>query len=1136
MKKQFNLLLFVLLAIFACSSAFSQIPRKINFQAYLVDANNVPVQGSVYIVAKIYDQPIGGALQFTDELHPFAVNGIINDYIGNNAQNPLPPTDKLKFDRQYFLELQVNNGMIAERIPLSASTYALGANWSLVADSAAWAAKVAPNSINGTNITAGAIYGTHIQDGTITSEKLDSMASYRWRGMHTFIKTGVQMVLNDPDGYAIRIIEGTLKARVIVADSISTTSINTNNLSIGTGNAAYKFPIAIGNADQVLRLNDNKQLEWAYVPFSEVYANGKKQHSVPRWDSIGGNLQLNAGSIMDDGDAVSIGKPLYIDSNNITMRDSKLFFSDKVGSSKAKIELDTNGIFIGNHIPGSAVSTPKRGIIFKDSVLSYTISPTFTNASAFENVIVTKKYVDDKDAIINNRIDAVMDTVAKMDSEKNDITTSLTTPNKLITWDGGKFANTGVTYVTANKILRYDAAPTFTNANANSIITKKYVDDKEALINDKIDAVMDTIIKMDSVKNNLTTSLTDTKLITWDGGKFANTGVSYTNGLLRYDAFPTIPLTAADSSIVITKKYVDSKFNEVSDSVLAESFSDLHSQYIPYWDGSKLVNSKIMQSNDSSSLTIGNYDNVQIGNVKFATDTTPSHATSISGITSIVADNILTNIMNYYDGYIDLTTLMPKNPTQLTLTTKGYVDNNVAYAMWKAEDALGQSFYNLHSTYLPYWNGTKLVDSKIRQLNNLITIGVDNMVNSVMVGSAMFDVDNASNPTTSLRNLNTIATRKLESDFIGTDRIDYWGRFLDGSTKMPYDANEYTLASKGYVDNNVNYLVWRLENDWINGERIYDGTISAYKIQNHSIWSNHIADNAILTRHINDWAVTNQKLSGSSVDERVLANNSVTNQKIQDQTITGDKLQDYTITWRQLAANSVTKDKLSDFAVGPWELEDNAVIERTIANANVTHDKIAHNAIDAVRLQANAVTTEKIQDYAVTDNKLWVSKIDYRGTLAANDFMPGGATATTLTTKQYVDNRLSWNDTLKSNSADISALTLINYNSEPTATALKIDSGRVVLGYVQTNSCNLQGMNNYSVINITAGPPVNQQINLPDNTVTELGQILYVINSSGVNLRFCCITHTSGEWIAPGEAATFVCGMNGTTKTWFRIR
>lgn len=124
-------ILFFLLLILLTSVLFGQIPRSINYQGKLTDPSGVAYHDTwVRITFRIYDDPDVGTVYYmtTDSVY---LNHGLFDVVLDGID-----TEYLKFDRQYWLELQIGEEVLRPRQPFSATPYSFRA---LYADTAVYA-------------------------------------------------------------------------------------------------------------------------------------------------------------------------------------------------------------------------------------------------------------------------------------------------------------------------------------------------------------------------------------------------------------------------------------------------------------------------------------------------------------------------------------------------------------------------------------------------------------------------------------------------------------------------------------------------------------------------------------------------------------------------------------------------------------------------------------------------------------------------------------------------------------------------------------------------------------------------------------------------------------------------------------
>lgn len=160
---------------------------------------------------------------------------------------------------------------------------------------------------------------------------------------------------------------------------------------------------------------------------------------------------------------------------------------------------------------------------------------------------------------------------------------------------------------------------------------------------------------------------------------------------------------------------------------------------------------------------------------------------------------------------------------------------------------------------------------------------------------------------------------------------------------------------------------WCYEADttYINGGKIYTGTITASQIAASTITGSKIAAGTITAGNIASSAITTDKLAASAVTAAKIAAGTITGDKLVASTITGDKIAASTITANNIAANTITAAKIASGTITATQLAANSVTADKINVGAVTAAKIASSAITSDKIAANAITTEKLATNAI---------------------------------------------------------------------------------------------------------------------------------------------------------------------------
>ena len=192
--------------------------------------------------------------------------------------------------------------------------------------------------------------------------------------------------------------------------------------------------------------------------------------------------------------------------------------------------------------------------------------------------------------------------------------------------------------------------------------------------------------------------------------------------------------------------------------------------------------------------------------------------------------------------------------------------------------------------------------------------------------------------------------------YLGSDGTSYKRNGISNDVWSAWESNDLVLAT------------WCYNNDktYINGGKIYTGTVNAAQIAANAIVAGKIAANAVTASTIVAGAVTLDKLAANSVNASKIVAGSITAVQLAANTITGDKIAATTIAAGNLAANAVTSDKIVAGAVTAGKIAAGAVTANELAAncitatngkiASIDAGKITTGYLDAGRIRAGSIT------------------------------------------------------------------------------------------------------------------------------------------------------------------------------------
>lgn len=178
---------------------------------------------------------------------------------------------------------------------------------------------------------------------------------------------------------------------------------------------------------------------------------------------------------------------------------------------------------------------------------------------------------------------------------------------------------------------------------------------------------------------------------------------------------------------------------------------------------------------------------------------------------------------------------------------------------------------------------------------------------------------------------------------------------------------------------------------YINGGKIYTGTVTATQIAANAIVAGKIAANAVTTATIAAGAINADKLSANSVIAGKIAANAVTVGTIAAGSVNADKLASKAVIAAKIAANAVTSDKI---------IAD-AITTAKIAASAVTANEIAAGAVTAAKISAGQITADKIAAGAITADKFYGTAITSKNYLANSAGMKINLANGTIDTKNF---------------------------------------------------------------------------------------------------------------------------------------
>ena len=180
-----------------------------------------------------------------------------------------------------------------------------------------------------------------------------------------------------------------------------------------------------------------------------------------------------------------------------------------------------------------------------------------------------------------------------------------------------------------------------------------------------------------------------------------------------------------------------------------------------------------------------------------------------------------------------------------------------------------------------------------------------------------------------------------------------------------YGTSDTTWSE--WVSLDVVIANWCYNNDktYINGGKIYTGTVNAAQIAANAIIAGKIAANAVTTANLQADCVNADKIAAKSINAEHINGAIITGDKIVASAITGDKIAARTIDATKIVANTITAA----------EIKAGTITGNEIAAGTIDATKIKANSITATQIAANAVTAAKIATDAIKSRNYVVNSV-----------------------------------------------------------------------------------------------------------------------------------------------------------------
>lgn len=329
----------IALSIVFGKSATAQIPQSILYQGILTDSLGAPVPNGTYFIRfRIWSDSISNNTLFekwNGNIQTFEISGGLLEATLGSPPMPTLPSNLFNSDTSFYLGMTVGaSDELRPRIKFAAVPYAFKA---LVADTAAIALNVSPNSITGANIADSSIGLVKLSKDGATIGNVISWDGLKWSPAPATLGSGDITSIVVGSGLAGGGDSGDIPLYVppdgITSVHIAPNAISSSELQSNSVGSAHIFPGAVSSSD----------LAVGAVGTSEIADNSVRSVDIFDEPGISQGRNVNAvllvNTVMTDLVTVTLTIPsagfIHL-SGRVNLR-----FYGATNSSLALIQIDT---------------------------------------------------------------------------------------------------------------------------------------------------------------------------------------------------------------------------------------------------------------------------------------------------------------------------------------------------------------------------------------------------------------------------------------------------------------------------------------------------------------------------------------------------------------------------------------------------------------------------------------------------------------------------------------------------------------------------------------------------------------------------------------------------------------------------
>ena len=206
----------------------------------------------------------------------------------------------------------------------------------------------------------------------------------------------------------------------------------------------------------------------------------------------------------------------------------------------------------------------------------------------------------------------------------------------------------------------------------------------------------------------------------------------------------------------------------------------------------------------------------------------------------------------------------------------------------------------------------------------------------------------------------------------------FWIYAVDTSQNYSSVSTVVSGSKTKITGTNIEDLsIWTqaLANNAITTAKILAGAVTDLQLANNAVTTAKVAVGAIDTIALANNAITTAKILAGAVDTLQIANNAITTGLIALGAITDTVIANNAITTPKIAANAVTANNILAGTISSTQIAANTILAGNIAASTISGDKIVGSSITGDKIAGNTITAGNISSNTITADNILTGTI-----------------------------------------------------------------------------------------------------------------------------------------------------------------